>query len=295
MKKTSYFCEQCNTYNKLSLDEVAISKYAEDSPNGLFNLTVRHKCNHGLTKSHNLQIDAGAAIRTLTKLEFPPMKTGADIGLVGLPKPGTQGVNQKGYKVLKMGIVPFLAGFEFELRMDTLRAILQTNNNPTNHPLSLIVSKMGMIEFELKSSIRPFTPMMEQWFQLLVDTIEILPPLTLGLLLDVLEYIMEYISDPPREFDRMMIQTMLVAHEIHFQIKFSEDLSSKLTMIEKKLTGITNDDIRMFFTSLTDSPDGSLQEIYAMFPYTNLQTLIYLFLIFEKEDIILIDKPGIVQ
>ena len=153
---------------------------------------------------------------------------------------------------------------------------------------------MGGITVHYYPSDIDFTENIERWFYILANSLELLPPTRFGLVVETLRYILGLYENEPTEFDIKLLKSMLASHEIYFKARDNPNRFDELAIDTS--TKYRTDDVAIMMELLAHlelNPTLPLQ--FYMKEYTDLEYLIYLFLILEKEGLIDVDRPGIID
>jgi len=263
----------------------------ESSPNGLVIYSDVHTCKDGVLEVNNLQIDKNYHIRSFEFLKLPEYrkKIKSMIPVPGLKK------SVDDMDLIKIMEIDRNQEINLVIEDHFLNVMIRIGRfDHTVEPQKTLNSELGGITLYIFENGGELTQTLEAWYQYLIDTLEILPPTKLGMLLETLWYFMDNQNTEPSAFDKSIVRTILASHEIFFEIN---DITNVMNIYQKYSESFSEADfdiIDQFLSSLQDNPRMPIQ-FFTDKSDKDLVYLIYLFLILEKEDVIKIDRPGIVE
>ncbi|MFV2014672.1 MAG: hypothetical protein ACC656_04550, partial [Candidatus Heimdallarchaeota archaeon] len=165
-------------------------------------------------------------------------------------------------------------------------------------PILTTQSDLGLMEIVFYPSEVTFSPMLEKWFTILVNTMEVLPATKIGLIVDTLKYILDSSINEPIEFDIIFLKTILASHEIYFEMIEGSDLSWADHLAINATPKYREKDVAVMMkimAHLEKNPYIPLQQYVSKELHQDLRYLIYIFLLLEVEGLIRIERPGIVE
>ncbi|MHA2252032.1 MAG: hypothetical protein ACXAD7_16835 [Candidatus Kariarchaeaceae archaeon] len=308
LRETKYQCSVCTQIRDVGIDSVAHNELISLSANGLAIYSDIHRCEHGILGINNLHIDHDFAIRSFDNLQLPKKRVPKK-SIPGLPIPGipTTRIDERGGMRTYRIINPISMGkrnYEKEIRIrivdERLRAVIVIGKIDLSIPkkekmIALITSDLGTIELEFYSSKTRFNTNMEKWFTIMVNLLEKLPPTTTGLFLETVRFIQSLNYAPPSIFLIKQLQTIITSHETYFQLNAEpQDVTDKLTFIAAKYGEEVAIVMNELISYLVANPLIPLQ-YYTRTHSEDLVYLINMFLILEQEELLSIERPGIVE
>ncbi|MCH8906599.1 MAG: hypothetical protein IH840_05880, partial [Candidatus Heimdallarchaeota archaeon] len=180
-------------------------------------------------------------------------------------------------------------GFRLIIEDSRLNAIINIGRIPKKEkPIKVVESDQGSIILDYYPSEMEYNTNIDQWLQILVNQLELLPVTRLGLFIETLRFIHSCYHSKPDEFQIKQLQTILTSHETYFKLTKPEE--SRLKPIDAKygaeLTSLMINIIKI----LTENPRFNLKEI-ALKLDKDLVYLISTLLIMEQELLIEIKSP----
>lgn len=287
----NYFCDRCQTRRHLKINKEKHMNLGEDSKNGLVIYSDIHRCNDGLNEVTNLQVDKNFDIRSYEFLKLPEYrkKSKAMIPIPGMEK------SDKDINLLQIMEIDLNTNVNLVLNDHFLQSKIRIGRfDPMTEPIDTLESELGGITFFVYESDIPYGNTLKKWYQYLIDTLEILPPTKLGMLIETLRYFLDQYDTNPSDFDKSFVKTILASHEIFFEIK---DITKITDLHQKYSDTLTTEDfdvIDNYLSMLQDNPGMPIQ-FFTDKSEKDLIYQIYIFLILEKEGIVQIERPGIVE
>ncbi len=157
-------------------------------------------------------------------------------------------------------------------------------------PIKTIKSDSELIIVQYYYSNTMYSSQIELWFELLIENLESLLPSKLGVMIEVLKFILEERRDFPSPLDKSIIQMIFASHDIFFEVisDISPDFlveaygdAEGSTMI--KILDIIKNDLMVQLHSLVIT----LKE--------DIVFIIYCMLLLEVHGLINIHRPGIIK
>lgn len=287
-----YFCDVCKSTRKLKITRSDHEQLITNSPNGLVLYSDVHICENGITGVNNLQIDGEYHVRSFVTLKLPEYQAQSSlIPKPGIPKPD----NLTTMRILELPFDPHL-NLIIEFNMLNSKIIIGGRNfdqTSLDKAKYLILSDFTGVSISI-FSISSSSEYIDEWFSNLANTLELIPATKLGLIIESLKYIADIYHNPPSEFDIVFLRTILTSHEVYFII---DDLSEMMNLPARYPSTFNEENmtiIEKFVAVLMDNQFLSLQDFNQMVD-RDVIYLIYLLLLLEKEHIIVIERPGIVE
>lgn len=301
-KETRYQCSICTIGRAVGIDVAEHEKKVSLSPNGLVIYSDLHRCQHGILGINNLQIDHDLAIRSIENLQLPEKRRPVNSSVPGIPLPASR-IKMNHYGDSRMRnylITKMLPEEDFRIRIldERLRVAITIGNiiPGKEKMIALITSDQGTIELEYYPSPIKYNSNMEKWLSIMVNLLEKLPPTTLGLFIETLIFIHSLDYAPPSVFLIKQLKTILTSHETYFVLKEEDPVSvtNKLDYVAAKYGEEVALVMNELIAYLVSNPMIPLQ-YYTRTHNEDLVYLINLFLILEQEDLLTIERPGIVE
>lgn len=288
---TTYYCDKCNTNRKLKIKNQSHDDLLRASKSGLVYYSDIHTCQKGILSVNNLQIDNDFNVRTIESLVLPKYEKPK---LTGIPNPSATPKDES--KLIFLTEIPAKAD-KINLVIDY--KMIQTKIkigrfNTADKPIKTYNSQMDGVTLYYYKSETQLSDYLDQWLQYFTSAIEIIFPTSLGMFIEAIVFVLDLHNQPLTDFDKTFLKTILASHEIFFQIQNIENLMD----LHQKYTETFSDEdfsfIEQFLALLDDNQEVPIQD------FTNktekgLIYQLYLFLILEKENIISIQRPGIVE
>ena len=291
---TQYFCEKCQSTRNFEIIADRHVKQIAEGNNGLVLYSDIHPCKDRITGVNNLRVDANFAVRTFENQELEPVRTrlkfsipGVNSSLKNLPRLKNlyvSGVNQQN---------------SFRVIIIDKWLLTKMNFGVTNAeddiPIQTITSDLGGLELSFYESEIIYSANLEKWLYILINSLECLPPTRFGFVIETMKYVLNLYYQVPTDSDILLLRTILASHEIYFKAtedpnKFDDiavNLSGKLDNIDASL-------LMELVALLELHPSVPLLDYIKLHDY-DLEYLINVFLTLEKEGLIIIDRPGIVN
>jgi hypothetical protein len=291
-KIIGYQCNDCGAIRNLGVLEEEHEKLLLKSTNGLVKYSDIHICQYGLTSVNELNVDAEYNVRSNDNVELPKFRD--NINLIPSPKSGDE------FKLINILQMPnkmdlHLIFFDFMLKT---KIKIGRFDSDVSFPFTSIQSDMGMIKLDVFPTGTSFSPSVEIWLEKLISVLEVLPPTTLGLLIDTLQYISMHYHRNPDNFDITFIKTILASHEVYFEVLDKE--RTKIQKMKEEYGSLfSEDDFNMmdkFVRIMLENEYSAIKDFTSIEGVKmDLLSIIYLFVILEKEQIIRIERPGIIE
>ncbi len=208
---STYHCIACDVVQRVTVAKEKHDLIIKNSSNGLVSYSDIHYCYDGILGINNLQIDKNMAVRSFSLIEFPSMKkmrqpkTGIPVPMA--PKPVKNIYHVDGIDSSKsMKLVIKDQGLNTELYIGDFSS--------EDEPIVQLKSKLGSVSLEFYQCDIKSTFAMKQWFQVLIDTVEKIPPTKLGLLIEALRFVRENGKTRPGMFEIDQLYALLTTHKI---------------------------------------------------------------------------------
>jgi hypothetical protein len=253
-----------------------------DSPNGLVEYSDPHTCYDGFLTIYRLYVDADYNVRSFSLLELPSKQV-SKMNIPGIPTP-----KKSEYNIYRIdGMYAEKGGYRIVIDDKNLKVRISIGDiHKTERPINIIESKGETVFLEYYEYGQKISDNDKRWYQILVDSIEDLPPTKLGLFVESLRFVYENNKTKPDDFTINQFKTILSAHKTHFSLISDE------TAPFKKIRNLTNkygDDKREIVDKLLnyieETPDITLETLVQK-TKEKLVYLIYLLLIMEYEDMV---------
>lgn len=283
--ESTYYCNNCNSTRRFRIPRTKHEKLIEKSPNGLVLYSDIHPCTDRLLEVVNLRIDKDLNVRSFELLKLPEYKK----QVVAIPVPSMN-------KDTDLAIVAIYRENQLNLKIQdhfmnyTLRIGRASATKDESIAISKLDSDLGGITLQYFPSHIFYTPAVENWLSKLINILEILPPTKPGLLISAFRYFIDRHEDYPNEFDETFMKTILASHEVIAKPSNSEN--KELLMVKHSFSDEDTELINRIIDEVNKSEISLLD--FAKTSGKDFTDLIYLFLLLEKEDIIKVERPGIV-
>jgi len=262
------------------------------SHNGLQVFSDFHKCEFGLLGVNNIYVDEHLNVRTVEKLRLPVEKKLNKSQLL-IPTPEAK----KKYTTLEIASISNVTNFRFVMVDLALRISLNVGKVDTQReqPIFNIESNQQTVQLKGYESEYAKNNHIKAWMKVFIDLLEKLPPTNFGLLIESLRHIQSLVKIEPTSFHINLIKTILVSHEIFFEAGSAIDHKGEL--LEKTTDMYGSDvsyEIAILLNQIEKSPELPLIE-FTKSSDVNLIDLIYMILILEQEDVIIVRRPKFIE
>lgn len=254
--------------------------------NGLTLYSHIHICKFGFLGVNNLQIDHNLHVRSYNFIELPEYKKPSVAVVPGAPKVISDKRQVRVTHLLEKNALNIIIRNEisdYQINVGTIDFSKMAARKTIRSMNGKVIGK-----FYYSNSV--YTSQMEKWGELFLNLIEYLLPSKLGVILEVLQFIMEEKNEFPSQLDKNIIQTILSSHDIFFEIIAEEDKDQLMesygesegsTMI-KILEAIKQDMMIQLHQLVLDLKEDII-------------FIIYCALILERHGYIIIHRPGIIE
>ncbi|MCY3410821.1 MAG: hypothetical protein INQ03_04200 [Candidatus Heimdallarchaeota archaeon] len=290
-KRVVYLCNECNITQNIVFTPEMKEEYIPKDLNGLALYSHIHTCALGMLGVNNLYIDHNLDVRSYQYIKLPkyvPKKK------VAIPMPGAPKVGgEAGLKELKITQVARKNDLNLVINFELIGTELTigTFDRKNSPPVKKLSSDMEMVSLIYYRSNTGYTSQIEKWLIEFVNSIEMIPPSKLGIIVEVLRYILEEKDNEPGEFEKMILKTILASHEIYFQ---NNNTNLDVSFL-KELYGENEGNAMASILDLIDQFPLMPLHNYALNLDEEIVFVIYCFLIMEKHGLITIHRPGIIM
>jgi len=229
--QTKYQCTICLSLRIYYLESSSHHKNLERSVNGLFWYSDIHRCKDGMLGINNLHIDKNYAIRSFESLVLPSQKNDKPT-LRGLPLPNMKRDRSiESYNITNMmpdkgfRMIIYDHSLNVELNIGRIQYDLEK-------PEKIIESTNKKVVMAYYPSQIILSSNLIDWFELLVNLLEELPPTSIGLFVETLRYIFRLQLINPTPFHKEIITTIIKSHQIYFK---GTDTINKFQDVETRL------------------------------------------------------------
>lgn len=283
-----YYCSYCKSQKEMTLFIPLHERKVEESPNGLVLYTDTHRGKLDSLEIVNLHIDSQCNVRTHELLKIPEYKVmkAYQIPLPGMKKSGDELVELVITQLPKIPVRMVIENIGLQLTI-TIGEIEKGEEE-----LYEVTSTYEGVRILIYDRIDPRYIL--DWLKEFINTLEILPPIKLGDLVEVLQYIFERSDSPIQNFDKQLIRTILASHEVYIKLSENADLQKLKEKMKNILTEEDIDLVNLYFKVLEEDQNIPVNEMISKSPQDLIHQL-YLMLIMEKEHLVSIDRPGIVN
>jgi hypothetical protein len=257
----------------------------KNSLNGLVEYTDLHYCYDGMLSATNMHIDADFNIRSYSFLELPGKKLMKVSNGIPLPKPAINNrlniltTEYSGYRLVLT---------DLQLNVTIYFGIIKLKDE---EPEFVIESENGSVKIDYYKCNKHTWRWTKEWFKMVVDSLEKLPPTKLGILIETLKYVYIHHDNEPAALERELLETVLVCHKVKFEVLPVKTRFRILNSIEDKYGEEKRYQIKKILKDLESDNEMVLAEIVENHRL-ELVYLIYLMLILENEGLIRIDKDN---
>lgn len=296
MVGTRYQCAICNKIRVIVLDPEDHAKKVKASPNGLVSYADIHRCEDGILGINDCSIDHNRHIRGFENLQLPKKRKPLKSVLPGLPTVKKSGASKgpKTYYINRIFPDKIVRVRIIDIRLETI--IVIGKMDPRREKMvAFINSDQGTIELEYYASDITLNASLERWLTVMVQMLEKLPPTTLGLFIETLYFIFGNYFNFPSVFLILQLQTLITAHETFFRLKVErDDIQEKINYISAKYGEEVSSVMNDMVVYLASNPKVPLRH-FTVGSNHDLPYLINLFLILEQENVLSIERPGVIN
>ncbi len=282
LKLVHYLCNECKKQQNITFTDKDKSDFYPPPPfNGLTLFSHLHTCKGGVTGVNNLYIDHNLDVRSYNFVKLPEFQRKRKMMIPGAPKPKNPEVN----------ITHIRAKNDLNIIMinEVAGANITIGTIPETDPVKILSSDMEMVQIKYFESNTKLDNLMEKWMQMLVNSIEVLLPSNIGLILESLIYILEEKRMFPSDFDAKLIRTILASHDVYIS-NVSEDSVDHLKNIYEDgeyMVGI--------IALLKENSTMRLHDFTNQMRGVSIKKIIYAILMLENHGAIHVDRPGILS
>ncbi|MCE7734075.1 MAG: hypothetical protein GPJ54_04295 [Candidatus Heimdallarchaeota archaeon] len=291
---TQYFCEKCQTTRNFKIDSTRHFNNIGKSRNGLAIYSDIHHCKDRITGVNNLRVDTNFDVRTFEIQELEPVREPPKFSIPGINGSLKNLPNLKNLYV--SGVNPQISFRAIIIdKWLTTRMNFGVENPDTELPIQIITSDLGGLVLSFYESDIIYSANLEKWLYILINSLECLPPTRFGFVIETLRYVLNLHDQAPTNSDILLLRTILASHEIYFKATDDPNRFDEIALnLSEKIPDIDTSLFMELVALLELHPSVPLLEYIKTHDY-DLEYLIYIFLILEKEGLIVIDRPGIVN
>lgn len=282
-----YLCNQCKVSQTIKFTEEMREMYVTRDPNGLSLYSHIHLCENGMAGVNNLNLDHNIHVRGYNFIEIPRYKKKKKTMMVpGAPKAKKEKQDVRVTQIFEKDDLNILIQFD----MSEITIQIGQYNHTNNVPAETITSNTGTVSIHYYKSKVKFTKQLEKWLRIVIDSWEMLIPSKLGLVVEVLQFIITDKDKYPSEMDENIIKSILVSHDIFFEFRQSSDFST-LSHAYGEENGTL---MKNCMDWIQENPMTNLHEMVLKFKKPVVEVMFAL-LILEVHGIIVINRPGIMS
>lgn len=284
--RVQYLCNQCKISQNIQFTDDMKDLYITRDPNGLSLYSHVHLCEMGMAGVNNLFIDHNLDVRSYSFIEFPGFKK-----LSKMLIPGTPEV-KKEKKIVHLTHITHKNDLNILIQFDMASFVVQIGpyNHSNNVPQHTLVSNSGIVNIHYYESDVKFTSQIEQWLDTLLDNLEILVPGKLGIVIELLQFIIRDNDKYPTDLDKNIIKTILVSHDIFFELNREVDINH-LSHAYGEENGML---MRGLIEMIEKDPLVQLHQMVLTFK-KNIVATMFALLILEVHEAIIIHRPDIMS
>lgn len=210
---STYHCIACDTTKRVTVPKEVHERRVALSTNGLAGYSDIHYCWDGILGVNNLQIDKNMAVRSFSTIEFPSVRKIRE-PRTGIPIPSTPKPVKNIYKIDHI-LDKYHKSMKLVVRDKGLNAELYVGYFLDGEvPDITIKSELGSVVLEFYNNEIKATFALKKWLQVMVDTIEKIPPTKLGLMIEALRFVQESREKRPTPFEIDQLYALLTTHKI---------------------------------------------------------------------------------
>lgn len=285
-QRVQYLCNQCKKSQIIQFSDEMKEKYITRDPNGLSLYSHIHLCKNGVAGVNNLFIDHNMDVRSYSFIEIPQYKKKAKMMIPGAPK------IKKIINTINLTHIVYKNDLNLLIQFDMSNFEVQIGpyNNINSSPLNILTSPAGIISLHYYDSEVKFTPQIEHWLTTFLENLEILIPGKLGLIIEILQFIIKDKENYPSDLDKNIIKTILVSHDIFFDFIHGIDISQLAHAYGEENGVLMLNIIEM----IEKDAMVNLHDMVLNFK-KNVVTIMFALLILEVHGVVTIYRPGIMS
>ena len=284
-------CNECNNPQTIiftpSMKQSYILEDPEFQARGLALYTDTHSCLQGITGANNLFIDHNLHVRSYKYLNLPEYKPKPK---GGIPLPSAQPTDDTMEKI-HISHIKEINDLNMTMHIAFFDAMFIFGHPDIQNaaPLKLLRSDSQLVTLRYYHSNSRYTSQMEKWLMLFINIFEYLPPSRLGLVLELIKFILEGKDNFPSEFDENIIKLILASHEIFLEL--NEMTGTEYLDAYGKDEALTMKELLLL---LQEDPLKPLHQ-FSNDLNEDVVFTIYCILILEKHGSITVHRPGIIS
>lgn len=286
VSRVQYLCNQCKISQIIQFTDDMKDMYITRDPNGLSLYSHIHLCENGMAGVNNLFIDHNLDVRSYSFMELPLYKPQPVMSVPGAPK------IMKDKDSVKITHILHKNDFNLMIEFDTRKLDIEIGqiNKSADKPMQIFISPFGTVHIYYFASDINLTPQLELWFNCLVENLEILVPAKLGLIVEILQFIIRDKEAYPSDLDKNIVQTILVSHDIFFELNGEADISQLFYAYGEENGILMLGLVKM----IENNAMVNLHEMVLEFK-KNAVTIMFALLILEVHGVVTIYRPGIMS
>ncbi len=235
---------------------------------------------------NNLQLDHNLHVRSYDYVDIPRYKRKVKMMIPGAPKMKKHKETIVVTQIFDKNDLNLLIQFD----MSDFAIQIGQYNHSNNVPEHTLVSPTGIISIHYYESDIKFTPKLEKWLNTLTENLEILVPARLGIVIELIQFIIKDKDKYPSDIDKNIIKTILVSHDIFFEFNQGVDVSTLAHAY-----GDENGYLMLELISLIrEKPMVKLHEL-VLAVKRSIVEIMFALLILEIHGVININRPGIMS
>lgn len=284
--RVQYLCNECKISQIIQFNDEMKEQYITRDPNGLSLYSHIHLCNNGMAGVNNLFIDHNLDVRSYNFIELPLYKPQRAMSVPGAPK------IKKDKELVKLTHITYKNDLNILIQFDSRKLTIEVGqvSVSSEKPLQVIISPFNMVILQFYESDIKLTHQLELWLATLIENLEILVPAKLGLIVEILQFIIRDKDSYPSDLDKNIIKTILVSHDIFFELNKEVDISQLFYAY-----GEENGILMLGLVKMIESnPMVNLHEMVLEFK-KNAVTIMFALLILEVHGVVTIYRPGIMS
>lgn len=285
-ERVQYQCNQCKISQIIQFTNEMREQYITRDPNGLSLYSHIHLCENGMAGVNNLFIDHNLDVRSYSFIELPQYKRELKMSIPGAPK------IDKEKSIIKVTQISYKNDLNIKIQFEAGKFDIDVGSfSPAKSNLqNILVSPFNLVYLHFYESEVRFTPQVEQWLNALIENLEILVPGKLGLIIEILQFIIRDKDKYPSDLDKNIIKTILVSHDIFFELNSEVDISH-LSHAYGEENGVLMLNI---IEMIEKDAMVNLHNMVLNFK-KNVVTIMFALLILEVHGVVTIYRPGIMS
>lgn len=292
-RPSQYQCTKCGQVRNVIIDENVHQERSSKMANKMAVFSDIHRCEGGFLGINNLQVDHNFHIRSFDILSFPTREEAPALGIPGVPSTRKDESGDKTIIITEM--LPERT-FRLKIQIGSIatKIIIGDIDFKEEIPLEEIQSDNGQTKIEYYKSDILFNSNIKAGMTELVKLIELLPPTSLGLVIETLRYIHSLEHEKLTDFHILQLKTIFSSHETYFQQIYDiMKVEEQMRAIDAKYGYDVAKMIRQILLELHANMVLSLRDFVRTFD-ADFEYMIYIINLMENEKLIEIERPGII-